>query len=140
MEGVCLWEKEVIDFHSALEQWLGAVNSVPEKALLERLKESFTEQCRLFSPNGEIHSAAALRARIESSYGSSPDISIRISDFSVIHQNAPLTLVSYTEWRTEKGHENARLASVVFIDALESAAGVRWLHIHETWKKGFEPR
>lgn len=127
-----VYETEVREFHYFLERWMGA--KMPyDRAAIQRLGESFDPDCVLVSPRGTVEMGEVFRLRLVNAYGTSPNIRIWITDFSLEKQYIPFTLVRYSEWREELGQITGRISSVLFIDVPKSPFGVRWRYIHETW-------
>ncbi|TDD18768.1 nuclear transport factor 2 family protein [Nonomuraea diastatica] len=126
-------EREVIRHHRVIEEWLtGAADRAGFESFAGALAPDFT----LVGPDGVAMTQGEVRAWVEGSHGSAPDLRITIRDVRVVAESGDLVVAAYEEWhRTAPGGHapspaaRGRRATVVF----RRGPGLRWLHLHETW-------
>ncbi|TDC85578.1 DUF4440 domain-containing protein [Nonomuraea deserti] len=126
-------EREVIRLHRVIEAWLtGTADRADFVSFTGALAPDFT----LAGPDGVAMTREKVRAWVEGSHGSAPDLRITIRDVRVVADSGDLVVATYEEWHgtAAGGHApspaaRGRRATVVF----RRGPGLRWLHLHETW-------
>jgi hypothetical protein len=134
------FEAEVIDFHDDLTGWFtGALAKTDEAfaALDDVIAADFT----IISPRGTVDEGAAVMGFIKGAHGiqAGIDFSIRIENCRMRFADGGLCLGTYEEWQEREGVTTSRLSTVLFRLRPELRHGLEWVHLHETWNKGYAP-
>lgn len=116
---------EVIDAHVAIANWLGKGTGEPQ-ALLERFQDDFC----MIALNGSKLGFKQLGAFFQAQRAAKPGLEIVIEEMMMVAEWTTGAVVNYREKQTLPGQPaTLRYSTVVFIQTI---AGLRWLHLHET--------
>ncbi|QCR38572.1 DUF4440 domain-containing protein [Nissabacter sp. SGAir0207] len=116
---------EVMDAHTAIEQWLGE-GAGEQQALLGRFSQGFS----MVTLGGQLLDFSELSAFFGRQRGAKPGLAIQIDCLSLLAEWEGGAVVTYRERQQQPGTEaTTRWSSVVF--ALEEEQP-RWRHLHET--------
>ncbi|WP_246267000.1 DUF4440 domain-containing protein [Nonomuraea typhae] len=109
--------------HRVIERWLSGEAGPGEFAALAGAHaDGFT----LVGPGGVTLTRDQVLAELERLRGAVPGLRIEIREVRVVAEEGPLLVATYQE----RQPGNARRSSVVL---RRTEAGLRWLHLHETW-------
>ena len=134
------FEAEVRAFHAALTGWFSGTLARDGQGF-SGLADVIAEDFVLISPRGVVDQAAPLMAQIEGAHGvqSGVAFSIRTENHQVRFADDSHCLGTYEEWQEREGVTSARLSTVLFRVREDRRHGLEWLHLHETWLKGYAP-
>ncbi len=127
-------EKEVLDFHLALEGWLGGGSSNTDDNFAV-IEQALVEEFSYVLPEGHMADKAATVGNLRQAHGAlGQDFRIWIKNFNVIANPGSICMVRYEEWqRMPDASLEGRISTVAFRVNEKQANGVEWLHVHETW-------
>ncbi len=119
---------EIEALHVEFERWMrGASNS------LGRIEATLLEDFTFISPQGDVVDGGELRENLRGAHGTR-QIRIRIEN-AVVRWSGPAGVVAtYEEWHDHDDYTTARQATVLFTQDETAPGGLRWRHVHETWK------
>lgn len=136
IESAC--EQEVIELHRFFEAWfLGDLPDTDEG--FARFAGVMGERFRIVSPSGAMTGIDRLGPSLRGAHGAwaSDDVKGRIwienVDVRILDERAGLCLVTYEEWQEKGAPARGRRSSAVLKRDTAAVAGLRWLHVHETW-------
>ncbi|WP_025119695.1 MULTISPECIES: hypothetical protein [unclassified Serratia (in: enterobacteria)] len=116
---------EVHDAHVAIANWLGK-GTGEHPALLTRFQDDFC----MIALNGSKLGCKELGAFFQAHRAAKPGLEIVIEEMTLVAEWATGAVVNYREKQTLPGQPaTLRYSTVVFT---QTAAGSRWLHLHET--------
>jgi hypothetical protein len=127
-------EQEVIDFHQALQGWLGGTTANTDKAYAP-IENALAANFTYTLPDGVSVDKAATVGELRRAYGAhGQDFRIWIQAFRVIASTDTICVVDYEEWqRIADGSITGRSSTAVFSSNDNKRRQVEWLHVHETW-------
>jgi len=124
-------EREVRELHVFFERWFRG--ELPDEAFV-RVAGALAEDFELISPRGARDDRDSILGAIRGARGGrSRAFSIAVEAFEVRWQSGDACLVTYEEHQRDDDAVTARLSSALFRRANDAPAGVRWVHLHETW-------
>lgn len=136
-------EREAIELHDFLRDWLTGVLPRSETAFA-RFKDVIADSLLVISPRGTVTASASLLEEFEDIHGQlaaqSGAFEIWIENFRLLRQLGETALCTYEEWHRLNGETSARLTTVLYGPKADAPNGVEWLHVHETWLPGQEPK
>ncbi|MBT3788936.1 MAG: hypothetical protein HN725_16905 [Alphaproteobacteria bacterium] len=132
-------ETEVNDLHNFFVDWMGAKVERDEKTF-RQFTDTLSGNFTLVSPDGTIMEQDALVPGLEASYGSRPVFKIWIKDCKCRSVSDDQCLITYEEWQDIGGVGSSRISTALFARRADTPNGVEWLHVHETWLPGNEPK
>ena len=129
--------QEVEGLHEFFVDWFTGACEGSDAVFGERFRIRFAPDCYLIPPNGRLMGFEKLDSAIHGDYGVNPDFRIAIRNVRVHRETGGLVLATYEEWQrnavNSKPPDNGRIATVLFATGNNTATGLQWLHIHETW-------
>ncbi|MFI6503783.1 DUF4440 domain-containing protein [Nonomuraea typhae] len=121
---------EIVRHHRVIERWLSGEAEPGEFAALAGAHaDGFT----LAGPDGRILTRDRVLDELRRLHGAVPGLRIEIREVRVVAEEGPLLVAVYEE----RQPGNARRSSVVL---RRTEAGLRWLHLHETWLPAPSPQ
>jgi len=134
------FEAEVEAFHVALTEWFSGTLPRTEQGF-SGLADVIAEDFTLISPRGVVDEGAPLMAQIEGAHGvqSGVQFSVRIENCRLRFADGAHCLGTYEEWQERDGVTTSRLSTVLFRVRADRRHGLEWVHLHETWNKGYAP-
>lgn len=141
-----LAQKEILDLHAFFVKWFrGEVEKT--EANFAHLRLRFLPQFVIYFPSGYICSLEDFLTMVYNNHSGRKPVgeayNIFIDQFLVRWKSVDeqTVLCTYEERQIVKDvEEYIRLSSAWFIRDNNAPNGVQWLHIHESWKKGFGPK
>lgn len=124
--------REIEDLHQFFEDWLSATLPNTDEAF-RRLDRALAPEFQLIHPSGEWRRRDDILTGLRQAHGDRPGLTIEIKDVRLREAREELVAATYEEWQCGEEHEDGRLSTVLFRESLEAPAGLRWLHVHETW-------
>ncbi|KGB03193.1 DUF4440 domain-containing protein [Leclercia pneumoniae] len=119
------YEKEIIDLHVALEQWLGEGEG-DITALLARFRPDFM----MIPPGGTHLDHSALAGFLQNQRGSRHGLKIAIDELATVQEWEGGAVLHYRETQTRPDQPvNVRWSTAVLN---QEGAGVTWRLLHET--------
>jgi hypothetical protein len=127
------WRAEIVDLHDFFQGWLGG--SLPaSETVFVRFVETMDANFAIITPGGELVPRSELLHNLRSAHGSRPGLRIWIANPHLRMRHGLLTLATYEEWQEVNGVTTARISTVLFAEQDGTPNGLRWLHVHETWR------
>lgn len=127
---------EVETLHRFFVEWFsGTLPNTDET--WSRLEDSLAPGFALVAPSGELLEQAPLLAslrRMHGHHGPETAFRIEVRDLACRHVTDDFVIATYVEWQTLRGKEASRVSTAVFQRDAASPRGLRWLHVHETWR------
>lgn len=128
-----LCEKEVLDFHSALELWLGGHSSQDDQSY-RRIADVLTQEFTYVPPEGEFVLRSQSVMALKQAYGAEGEaFKIKIENMRTVISSTDLCMVVYEEWQKLPDKTTARQSTAVFQRKAGAPNDVEWVHVHETW-------
>jgi hypothetical protein len=121
----CMWE--IAELHRFFEAWFNG-----EPAELARFEGVLDPAFQLIAPDGVAFGRAEIIDRVRRGRGSATEHRMRIGIERCRPRLVapPWALLTYEEHQETQEGSRARISSALFRD---DAAGLRWVHVHETW-------
>jgi len=135
-------EREVVEFHEFIEDWL-AGRTPDEDGTYDRARTVLADSFEITSPSGETRESSGILAEMAAGHGTAGEaFEIRVENLtSRFAFDGDACLVTYEEHQrpTPDAEWTRRYSTAVFRDAEEAPNGVEWIHLHETWMPGGAP-
>lgn len=140
MQDLC--EREVVDLHVFLRDWLAA--ALPRTAeAFGRFDGVIGDDFFIVSPRGTRTERAPLIAEFEGLHGAMAEnagsFEIWVENYRCHRLIGDHALVTYEEWHRAGDETSARLSTALFGRRAGAPCGVEWLHVHETWLPDLAP-
>jgi len=87
----------------------------------------------MIAPSGQMTDLPELLIRLREAHGRQPTIQIWTTNHHCHFQFGDHALVSYEEWQSNGTTRTGRLSTALLQLDATAPAGIRWLHVHETW-------
>lgn len=124
--------REVAALHDFFAAWFQGQLANTE-ANFARFATAMHPDFHIIAPNGELTALSDLLARLRTAYGRQPTIEIWTTNHRCHFQFGEQALVSYEEWQSDGSTRTGRLSTALLQLDATAPAGIRWLHVHETW-------
>lgn len=130
---------EVVQLHRFIRDWLaGALPQTDDR--FARFSEVMANGFVIVSPRGVTTARGQLCDELFAAHGSrGNDFEIRIDNLTIRRDMGAACVVTYEEWQRDIGRESARIATALLGPCAGAPNSVEWLHLHETWLRGFAP-
>lgn len=129
--------QEVESLHEFFVDWFTGACDRTEAIFDERFRRRFAPSCHLIPPNGRLIDFEKLSSAIHGDHGVNAAFRIAIRGVQVLRETDGLVLATYEEWQrnavNSRPQDNGRIATALFATGCDTATGLQWLHIHETW-------
>jgi hypothetical protein len=122
---------EVVALHRVIESWL--TGSAPRtREAFARFADALADEFVIVHPSGAAESKSDIVAALWNAHGANGDgFSIEIRNVTCRVEADPWCVLTYEEWQHDD-ETTARISTVVFLRS-DTAIGVEWVHLHETW-------
>ena len=136
-------EQEILGLHRFFEAWFNA-GFADEDRGFRRFTDVMAPGFVIVSPRGVATALSELGRELRQAYGAwkhdgDDPWTIQVEDVKLRHQHGDVALLTYVEKQHARGHDTARLSTVLMERHDPTPNGVRWLHVHETWTPGGAP-
>ena len=127
-------KREIEELHQFFQEWFTATLPNTDSAFARAgvLGADF----RMVVPNGALVERGPVLAQLRAAYGKQPGIRIWVEHVTVHQAQGDLLLATYDEVQSVSGQNSTRVSTVLFAKDASTPNGLRWLHVHETWKEG----
>ena len=137
------YERESVELHVFLRDWL--IGALPRtEVAFARFRDVMGEGLLVISPRGTVTSREPLLAEFEGIHGQlaakGAAFEIWVENFQCLRLLDDKALCTYEEWHRLEDETSARLTTVLYGPKDGTPNGVEWLHVHETWLPGREPK
>lgn len=124
--------QEVEALHDFFAAWFQGQLPATE-ANFARFAGAMHPDFHIIAPSGELTALPELAARLRTAHGRQPTIAIWTTNHRCHFQFGDQALVSYEEWQSNGATRTGRLSTALLQLDATAPAGIRWLHVHETW-------
>jgi hypothetical protein len=121
-------ELEIVRLHAEFERWLRGESDDPTA-----IEAVFAPGFTFVSPQGDVLSGTEMRENLREARGAR-QIRIRVENVVVRSSTADAVVATYEEWHDHAAYTTARQSTAAFERDEAAPAGLRWCHVHETWK------
>lgn len=125
---------EVVDLHQFFEDWFTGRLPQDEEAF-QRFRSVTAPSFTLIGPDGAARSRADVLQWVWSIHGTRPDARLWVEDVQLATTCDTVYVVTYDEWQRHAQEQTVRISTAVLQADEATPNGLRWLHVHETWKK-----
>lgn len=126
-------EQEITELHIFFQDWLGgSLSKTPQ--VFERFVANRSEDFKIINPNGLMQDKDMLTTRLYNAHGSRPGMVI-YTEMLQCHALSPdVILAVYVEHQEIGGAKSNRVSSALFSKDSSCPNGLKWHHVHETWR------
>ena len=123
---------EVLGLHAFFQDWFRG--SIPRtRDRFTRVATVWSPPFTLIDPHNEVHDADQLLTQTYRLHGAFTELRIEIRKIEItVHEDHALATAIYEEWHIDKTEIEGRLCSATLVSRGATAAGLAWLHIHES--------
>lgn len=126
-------EREVLELHQALEDWLSG-NATNADTTFARIIDVHASNFSYVTPEGEIISHELLFTGLKQAHSiKGKTFQIRIENLRTVAATDDLCVVTYEEWHSLPDSLTRRQSTAVFRQKLGTPSSAEWVHIQETW-------
>ena len=126
-------EREVLELHQALEDWLSG-NAANADATFARIIDVHASNFTYVTPEGEIISHELLFSGLKEAYSiKGKTFQIRIENLRTVAATDDLCAVTYEEWHSSPDTLTRRQSTAIFRNKSGNPSDAEWVHIQETW-------
>lgn len=133
------YEREIIELHQFFVDWFKGDLPKNESGFA-RFSVVTSPDFAIITPDGRRYTYEQITSSIYDSHANRAMMRITIKAVNHHATHGDIHIVEYEEWQdTDPNQPTARLSTVIFKDDVSTPNGLRWLHVHETWKEGHAP-
>lgn len=126
-------EKEVLELHQALEDWLSG-NATNADTTFARIVDVHASNFTYVTPEGEVISHELLFTGLKEAYSiKGKTFQIKIENLRTVAATDELCAVTYEEWHSLPETLTRRQSTAIFRKKPGNPSGAQWVHIQETW-------
>lgn len=124
-------EHEIVEQHRLIE---AVLRGTAADEALTQFADVLSPRFQLYWPDGEVTGRDEIVAGLVHARGSEPDVTVRIEAVRLLAADTATVVATYEEYQTSPEQQSVRRSTAVFGRDPSVRHGLRWEHLHETWK------